>query len=170
MIATFDKCNIQDDDVSYTCGGKVIYGELLTVGKFCKIFIGRKLRDNLMKQMNGYSTDYLYSSLTEEKDQDDSDQDDYEDDCLTIIPVSTYTKLSFFLSLYAVTNPVSTPLPSSNITRQHSEMTNSNEITSAIETVENFGSSPSHRSTIEFVTSTELNVQVYNRSNETPID
>ncbi|CAF3643182.1 unnamed protein product [Rotaria socialis] len=100
MIATFDKCNIQDDDVSYTCGGKVIYGELLTV----------------------------------------------------------------------VTNPVSTPLPSSNITRQHSEMTNSNEITSAIETVENFGSSPSHRSTIEFVTSTELNVQVYNRSNETPID
>ncbi|CAM4982926.1 unnamed protein product, partial [Rotaria socialis] len=127
---------------------------------------GRKLRDNLMKQMNGYSTDYLYSSLTEEKDQDDSDQDDYEDDCLCRLTLSSV----FFLSLYAVTNTVSTPLPSSNITRQHSEMTNSNEITSAIETVENFGSSSSHRSTIEFATSTDLNVQVSNRSNETPID
>ncbi|CAF4872667.1 unnamed protein product, partial [Rotaria socialis] len=153
MIATLDKCNIQDGDVSYTCGGKVISGELLAVGP-------KTLCDKLMKQMNGYSTDYLYSSLPEEKDQDDSDQDDYEDDCL----------LSFSLSLYAVTNPVSAPLPSSNIARQHNEMTNNNEVTSAIETVENFGSSSSHRSTIEFVTSTDLNVHVSNRSNETSID
>ncbi|CAF5171972.1 unnamed protein product, partial [Rotaria magnacalcarata] len=151
MIATLDKCNVQDDDVSYTCGGP------------------KSLCDKLMKQMNGYSTDYLYSSLPEKKDQDDSDQDDYEDDCLTIIPVSTYTKLSSFLSLHPVTNPVSTQLPSSNITRQRNEMTNNNEVTSAIETVENFRSSSSHRSTIEFVTSTDLNVQVSNRSNETSI-
>ncbi|CAF2130447.1 unnamed protein product [Rotaria magnacalcarata] len=163
MIATLDKCNIQDDDVSYTCGGKVIYGELLTVRP-------KTLCDKLMKQMNGYSTDDLYSSLPEEKDQDDSDQDDYEDDYLTIIPVSTYTRLSFFLSLYAVTNPVSTQLPSSNITRQRNEMTNNNEATPAIETVENFGSLSSHRNTIEFVISTDLNVQVSNRSNETSIN
>ncbi|CAF4233898.1 unnamed protein product [Rotaria magnacalcarata] len=127
MIATLDKCNVQDDDVSYTCDGP------------------KSLCDKLMKQMNGYSTDYLYSSFPEKKDQDDSDQDDYEDDCLTIIPVSTYTKLSSFLSLHPVTNPVSTQLPSSNITRQRNEMTNNNEVTSAIETVENFGSSSSHR-------------------------
>ncbi|CAM4750359.1 unnamed protein product [Rotaria magnacalcarata] len=152
MIATLDKCNVQDDDVSYTCDGP------------------KSLCDKLMKQMNGYSTDYLYSSLPEKKDQDDSDQDDYEDDCLTIIPVSTYTKLSSFLSLHPVTNPVSTQLPSSNITRQRNEMTNNNEVTSAIETVENFRSSSSHRSTIEFVTSTDLNVQVSNRSNETSIN
>ncbi|CAF5228373.1 unnamed protein product, partial [Rotaria magnacalcarata] len=44
------------------------------------------------------------------------------------------------------TNPVSTQLPSSNITRQCNEMTNNNEATPPIETVENFGSLSSHRS------------------------
>ncbi|CAF2260646.1 unnamed protein product [Rotaria magnacalcarata] len=151
MIATLDKCNIQDDDVSYTCGGKVIYGELLTVRP-------KTLCDKLMKQMNGYSTDDLYSSLPEEKDQDDSDQDDYEDDYLVIGKGTQFT------------NPVSTQLPSSNITRQRNEMTNNNEATPAIETVENFGSLSSYRSTIEFVISTDLNVQVSNRSNETSIN
>ncbi|CAF2107193.1 unnamed protein product [Rotaria magnacalcarata] len=115
MIATLDKCNVQDDDVSYTCGGP------------------KSLCDKLMKQMNGYSTDYLYSSFPEKKDQDDSDQDDYEDDCLVNGKGTQFT------------NPVSTQLPSSNITRQRNEMTNNNEVTSAIETVENFGSSSSHR-------------------------
>lgn len=44
-------------------------------------FIGSKsLCDKVMKQMNGYSTDYWYSSLPEEEEKEDDDDDNSDDD------------------------------------------------------------------------------------------
>lgn len=82
MIAPLEKCNIQDDNFAYSYGGKCFDGELFTVNKFksvllqsrdnnlqCTAFLEdpKNLSDKLMKQMNGHSTDYLYSSLPEEE-------------------------------------------------------------------------------------------------------
>jgi hypothetical protein len=36
MIAPFEKCNIEDDHVGYTCGTKVFDGELFTIGTFLR--------------------------------------------------------------------------------------------------------------------------------------
>lgn len=38
MIAPLDKCNIGDDKVAYIYSGKHFNGELVTVGKFSRIF------------------------------------------------------------------------------------------------------------------------------------
>ncbi|CAF1421564.1 unnamed protein product [Rotaria sp. Silwood1] len=67
MIAPLDKCNITNDDtVEYRRGEHVYEGPLTTVGpkSFC---------DKLLKKMSGHSTDYLYSSLPDDDDEQDED-------------------------------------------------------------------------------------------------
>ncbi|CAF4433422.1 unnamed protein product [Rotaria socialis] len=177
MIAPLDKCNIRDDKVAYVYGGKHFNGELVTVGS-------KSLCDKVMKQMNGYSTDYWYSSLPEEEEDDDDDDDNDDnngnihDTLLTNEHAVHRTLFSFVLSLcehvqflfsfqrktekkritnqIQITNPVSTQATISNVTRTYHEPPRNNERTSTIEVIQYPESVSSRYDPIEVVIPREM--------------
>ncbi|CAF3646408.1 unnamed protein product [Rotaria socialis] len=177
MIAPLDKCNIGDDKVAYVYGGKHFNGELVTVGS-------TSLCDKVMKQMNGYSTDYWYSSLPEEEEDDDDDDDNDDnngnihDTLLTNEHAVHRTLFSFVLSLcehvqflfsfqrktekkritnqIQITNPVSTQATISNVTRTYHEPPRNNERTSTIEVIQYPESVSSRYDPIEVVIPREM--------------
>ncbi|CAF3158816.1 unnamed protein product [Rotaria sp. Silwood2] len=106
MIASLEKCRIQDDNITYTCGEKTFNGELITVGP-------KSLCNKLMKKMNGYTTDYLYSFLPEEDDDDGEDNDGDEDNENNVLKGDI--------------NPVSIRSSSPNVIRSSNDITNNND-------------------------------------------
>ncbi|CAF4959003.1 unnamed protein product [Rotaria sp. Silwood1] len=118
MIASLEKCHIQDDNVTYKCGEKTFNGEFITVGP-------KGLYNKLMKKMNDYTTDYLYSSLPEEEDDDDGEYNDDDDDNETNVLKGG--------KLIQDINPVSIRSSSPNVICSSNDITNNNDNVHALQ-------------------------------------
>ncbi|CAF3273188.1 unnamed protein product [Rotaria sp. Silwood2] len=146
MIASLEKCRIQDDNVTYTCGEKTFNGELITVGP-------KSLCNKLMKKMNGYTTDYLYSSLPEEDDDDGEDNDGDEDNENNVLKGDI--------------NPVSIRSSSPNVIRSSNDITNNNDSVRIIQDNGNRGSLSPYNNFTKCSSRVEVNGRSQNSFNET---
>ncbi|CAF4203565.1 unnamed protein product [Rotaria sp. Silwood2] len=146
MIASLEKCRIQDDNITYTCGEKTFNGELITVGP-------KSLCNKLMKKMNGYTTDYLYSFLPEEDDDDGEDNDGDEDNENNVLKGDI--------------NPVSIRSSSPNVIRSSNDITNNNDSVRIIQDNGNRGSLSPYNNFTKCSSRVEVNGRSQNSFNET---